>query len=124
MPFLLRWAINALALWVALSFVPGVEYHGPVAPFIVVALIFGVVNSLVRPVAKLVTCPFIVLTLGLFTFIVNAAMFWLTAVLAQALGIPFLVHGIAPAFFGALLASAVSAVLTLLAQPRRQTPDR
>ena len=48
MPFLLRWAINALALWVALSFVPGVEYHGPVAPFIVVALIFGVVNSLVR----------------------------------------------------------------------------
>lgn len=73
MSFLLRLIINAVALWVATQVVPGVNYTGSIGPFLVVALIFGLINATLRPITKLLTCPLILLTLGLFTFIVNAS---------------------------------------------------
>lgn len=80
---IVRLVINAAALYVAARLVPGVHLgEGPnvaVTSLLLVALIFGLVNALIKPIVKLVTCPAYILTLGLFTFIVNAAMLQLTA---------------------------------------------
>jgi putative membrane protein len=111
-PFLLRLLVNAVARWVATRLVPGVRYEGDVLPFLGVALIFGVVNAVLRPLTQLFTCPLILLTLGLFTFIVNAAMLWCTSTLAGALGLGFHVEGFVAAFLGALVVSLVSMLLS------------
>jgi len=111
--FLLRLIINAVALWVATQVVPGVNYTGSIGPFLVVALIFGLINATLRPLTKLLTCPLILLTLGLFTFIVNGLMLWLTGTLATSLGLGFRVAGFWPAFLGALVVSIISTLLSL-----------
>lgn len=113
MGFLLRLIVNAVALWVATQVVPGVRYAGDLLPFLLVALIFGLINATLRPITKLLTCPLILLTLGLFTFIVNGLMLWLTSSLAGALGLGFHVDGYWPAFLGALVVSLVSTVLSM-----------
>lgn len=108
--FLLRWLINALAIYVAAKVVPGIYVQGEGA-IILVALILGLVNALIRPLVKLVTCPLIILTLGLFTFIINALMLELTAWVAGQLGAGFEVRGFWAAFLGALVISLVSLAL-------------
>jgi putative membrane protein len=113
MPFLFRLLVNAAALWVATQLVPGVTYEGTVPGFIALALIFGVINATLRPVLKLLTCPLILLTLGLFALIVNGLMLWLTSSLASALGLGFRVAGFWPAFWGALVVSIVSTLLSM-----------
>jgi putative membrane protein len=79
-----------------------------------VALVFGLVNALIRPLLSLLTCPLIILTLGLFTLVINAAMLLLTSALSGAVGLAFVVDGFWPAFWGALIVSIVSFVVTLL----------
>jgi putative membrane protein len=79
-----------------------------------VALIFGLVNALVRPVLKLLSCPLVLLTLGLFIFVINAAMLLLTSAIAQSLGLQFYVDGFVSALFGSIIISVVSIVLTAL----------
>lgn len=74
MKFLLRLLATAAALWIATQIVPGVEHTGPWASLLLVALVFGLLNAVVRPLLKLLTCPLILLTLGLFTFVINALM--------------------------------------------------
>lgn len=113
MGFLLRLLVNAVALWVATQVVTGVHYEGDVLPFLVVALIFGVINATLRPLTKLVTCPLILLTLGLFTFIVNGLMLWLTSGLAESLGLGFHVDSYWAAFLGAIVVSIVSTLLSM-----------
>ena len=113
MSFLVRLIVNAIALWVATALVPGVTYEGGWPPFVVVALIFGVINATLRPLTKLLTCPLILLTLGLFALVVNGLMLWLTSTLASSLGIGFHVSGFWSAFFGALVVSIVSALLSV-----------
>ena len=113
MGFLLRLLVNAVALWVATQVVTGVHYEGDVLPFLVVALIFGVINATLRPLTKLVTCPLILLTLGLFTFIVNGLMLWLTSSLAESLGLGFHVDSYWAAFLGAIVVSIVSTLLSM-----------
>ncbi len=113
MSFLLRLIINAVALWVATQVVPGVSYTGSVGPFLVVALIFGLINATLRPLTKMLTCPLILLTLGLFTLIVNGLMLWLTGTLATSLGLGLRVVGFWPAFLGALVVSIISTLLSL-----------
>jgi len=108
---LLRWAGTSLALWVATEVVPGVEYHGPWWGLLLVAVVFGLVNALVRPVVVLLTCPFVLLTLGLGLLLVNGAMLGLTAWLA---GDWLTVDGCFPAVLGALLISIVSFFFNLL----------
>ncbi len=112
MPFAIRLLVNAAALWVATQIVPGVTYDGGVVPFLCVALVFGVINATLRPVTKVITFPLIILTLGLFALVVNGLMLWLTSSLSASLGIGFHVTGFWPAFFGALVVSIVSAVLS------------
>ena len=113
MKLILRILINAAALWAAAYFVPGIRAGG-VGSLLAVAVVFGVVNALVRPVLKLLSCPIILLTLGLFTLVINALMLLLTAWVGRQLGIEFTVDGFVAAFLGALVVSIVSTVLSWL----------
>jgi putative membrane protein len=119
MSFIIRLLVNAAALFVATRVVPGVTYAGDAVPFLGVALVFGIVNAFIRPVAKLLTFPIIILTLGIFSLIVNGLMLWLTSALSGALGLGFHVSGFWAAFFGALVVSIVSLLLhVFLREPR------
>ena len=114
MRFLIRLLVNMAALWAATRIVPGVTYSGGAAGLLGVALIFGLVNAVLRPITKLVTCPLILITLGLFTFVVNGLMLWLTSSLAGSVGLAFHVAGFWAAFWGALVVSFVSVLLSFL----------
>jgi putative membrane protein len=114
MKFVVRLLVNAAALWVATQVVPGVDYRGTALPFFGVALVFGIVNAFIRPAAKLLAFPIIILTLGLFALVVNGLMLWLTSALSGALGLRFHVSGFWAALFGALVVSLVSTLLSLL----------
>jgi putative membrane protein len=118
MSLIIRLLVNAAALWVATRIVPGVTYRGDVLPFLGVALVFGIVNAFIRPVAKLLTLPIIILTLGLFALVVNGLMLWLTSALSGALGLGFHVSGFWAAFVGALVVSLVSTLLSLIVVDR------
>jgi len=124
MRLLLRWLINAVALLVAAWLVPGIGLgaanHAPTqndwTTLAVVALIFGVVNAIIRPIVMLLSLPLTILTLGLFTFVINALMLLLTSGIAQRLHLGFRVDGFWSAFVGALVISIVSFVLSRLAR--------
>ena len=122
MPFLVRLLVNAAALWVATRLVPGVSFTGGWLPLLAVALVFGVLNAFIRPVTKLLTCPLILLTLGLFSFVVNGLMLWLTSALSGALDLGFHVTGFWAAFLGALVVSLVSTILSMLVTEQGTQP--
>lgn len=113
MRFLIRLLINAAALWIATQIVPGVTHTGRWTSLLLVALVFGVLNAVVRPILKLLTCPLIVLTLGLFTFVINALMLWLTSVVSESFSLGFHVDGFGSAFLGALVVTVVSVLLSV-----------
>ncbi len=113
MRFLIRLIITAVALWAAVALVNGITFTGGWLSLLIVALIFGLVNAFVRPLLKLLTCPFILLTLGLIIFVINALMLWLTSALSASLGLGFHVSGFAAAFWGALVVSIVSVLLSI-----------
>lgn len=112
MAFFIRLLVNAAALWVATQIVPGVSYAGGLWPFLGVAFVFGLVNATIGPITKLLTCPLILLTLGLFALVINGLMLWLTSSLSESFGWGFRVTGFWPAFFGGLVVSIVSALLS------------
>ena len=114
MRFLLRLLATAAALWAAVALVEGIRYTGDILGLLGVALVFGIVNAVIRPVLKLLTCPLVVLTLGLFVFVLNAFLLWLTAEIAQAVGLGFVVEGFLAALIGALIVGIISTVLNLL----------
>jgi putative membrane protein len=101
-------------LWVATRVVPGVTYTGGWMPLLAVALVFGVVNTFVRPIAKILTFPIVILTLGLFLLVINGSMLWLTSALSDAMNLGFHVQGFLAAFLGALVVSIVSGLLSLM----------
>jgi putative membrane protein len=105
--------INAAALWVATEVVDGISFTGTVPTLLGVALVFGVLNVVVRPILKLLTFPFLILTLGLFIFVLNAVMLLLTSAASNALGLGFHVEGFVPALIGALVVSIISYGLSL-----------
>lgn len=127
---ILRLLINAIALWVAITFVPGIHAPQNWLAILGLALIFGLVNALFRPLLKFLTCPLILLTLGLFTLLINTGLFWLTGVVGGYFNVGFTVDGFWPAFWGALIVSLVSLALTLLVKDelegrrRRPAPQR
>jgi putative membrane protein len=112
--FLLRLLVNAAALWIATQIVPGVRHSGPWTSLLLVALVFGLLNAIVRPILQLLTCPLILLTLGLFTFVINALMLWLTSAVSESFGLGFHVDGFIPAFLGALVVTVVSVLLSVI----------
>ena len=117
--FILKVLVNAAALWVATQLVPGVTYSGDWVPFLGVAVIFGAINATIRPLAKALTFPLIIVTLGVFALVVNGLMLWLTSSLSGALGFGFHVSGFWAAFFGALVVSLVSTALWAFARDER-----
>lgn len=113
MNFLLRLIITAVALWVAEALIPGIEHTGTALELIGVALVFGIVNAVIRPVLLMLTCPLVLLTLGLFIFVLNALMLWLTGAVSQALDLGFAVYGFVPALLGGLVVGLVSTALNI-----------
>jgi putative membrane protein len=101
--FLIRVLVNALAIWLATEIVPGIEARG-VTTVVVSALVLGLVNAVVRPVLLVLTLPLTLVTLGLFLFVLNALCLWLTSAAVPG----FEVRGFWPAFWGALIVSALS----------------
>lgn len=124
--FLIKVVVNALAIWVATLVVPGISATGrgtdlgnQVLTFLVIGLIFGLVNAVVKPVVALLALPLYVLTLGLFSFIVNALMLELTSWISQATPLTFTVDDFFwSAVLGAVVVTFVSMVLNLV------LPDR
>lgn len=114
MTILLRLAINAAALWAAARFIDGISYAGSWPGLVAVALVFGVVNTFIRPVLRFFSFPVTILTLGLFTLVINALMLMLTAWIASRLDIAFTVRGFVPALLGAVCVSVLSMVLGAL----------
>lgn len=114
--FILRLLINAIALYLAVLFVPGLELQSTNLSLIWLALIFGIVNALFRPLLQFLTCPLIILTLGLFTLVINTFLFWLTSVIGQSFGIALLISDPVwwNAFLGGLIVSIVSVVMTMI----------
>jgi putative membrane protein len=113
MRLLLRWLIASVALFAAAWLVPGIEVD-PEAYWIygVMAVILGLVNAVVRPILEFLTCPLVLLTLGLFVFVINAATLWLASWLAvNVFDVGFRVNGFLAAFLGALVVSVVTLVL-------------
>ena len=117
MNFLIKVAVNAVALWVAAWLVPGIgfgdgKFGSKFATVLLVALVFGLVNAVVKPIAKFLSFPVIILTLGLFTFIVNAFMLQLTEWIADPLGLSFTIDEFFwDAVLGAIVITIVSMVL-------------
>jgi putative membrane protein len=113
--FIIRWAINAAALYAAISLVPGIEAQSVGWGAILgLALIFGLVNALISPILKFLTCPLILLTLGLFTLLINTFIFYLAGQIGTWFGIGFQVSGFGAAFLGGLVTSVVSIFLTMI----------
>lgn len=124
MRFIIRTIITAVSLWAAVALIPGIEYQGAWWGLLLVAMVFGLINALVRPALVLLSCPLIVLTLGLFIFVLNAFLLWLTGQVSGALGIDFQVTGFFAAVVGGIIVGMVSTVLNLLvgtkAGPRKR----
>ena len=116
---ILRWLITTLAIFAAVSLVPGITFVGPGWELGLVAAVFALVNIGLRPLLSLLTCPLIILTLGLFGLVINALLLLLTAWIASSLGIQFMIDGFWPAFWGGLIISIVTLILTLLAGEQR-----
>ena len=114
MKLLLRWLISAISLYVAVLIVPGISVEGTAwIAFTVMALVLGLVNALVRPILKLLSCGFIIITLGLFVFVINAGSFMLASTIAQNwFGIGFYVDSFGAALLGSIIVSVVSVILS------------
>ena len=112
--FILRLAINAIALYLAVLILPGIDLRGSYVSIIWLALIFGLVNALFGPLLKFLTCGLILLTLGLFTLVINGFLFYVTALIGQWFDIGLLIHD--PiwwnSFLGGLVVSIVSIIMT------------
>ena len=120
---LTRVAVVAVSLWVCTLIVPGIDNTaattgGRIGTFVVVGLIFGLVNATLKPLIKTIGCAFYLVTLGLIGLIVNALLFLLVGYLAGGLGLPFTVGGFGAAFVGAIVVSVVGFLLHIV------VPDR
>lgn len=113
MHFLIRLLINTLALWITTKVVSGIIHTGPAVSLLLVALVFGVLNALVRPLLKILTFPLLILTLGLFTLVLNSVMLLLTSAVSSAFDLGFHVRGFWPAFWGALVISIINMVFSI-----------
>jgi putative membrane protein len=102
MKFVMRIVVTAISLWAATRLISGITFHGNWLGLAGVALVFGVLNF-----------PLLIITLGLFTFVLNAVMLLITSALASTLGLDFHVAGFWPAFWGAIVIGIVSLLLSM-----------
>lgn len=122
MKLIIRLLINAVALYAAVALLND-TYIFPSTDnwldFIWLALIFGLVNAIIRPIVLALSCPIIVLTLGLGTLLVNMLMFWLAGLIGNEFGVGFTVNGFLGAFLGALIVGVVSFILSAIFRESR-----
>lgn len=111
---ILRVMINALSIVAAVKLVEGITFSGQWWKMIIIGAIFGFVNSLIKPIVTFFTFPFIILTLGIFTLIINTLMLIITAHLSESLDLGLQIKGFWPAFWGAIIVSIVSITLSWL----------
>lgn len=113
MKLILRWLIIAVSLFVAAWIVPGIAVEGDAwVVYTVMALVLGLVNALIRPILKLLSCGFMIVTLGLFAFVINAGTFLLSSYIAQNwFNVGYSVEGFGAALLGSIIVSIVSVVL-------------
>jgi putative membrane protein len=116
---LIRIVLNAVAVWIATLLVGGVNVTTDstgekIATLVVVGAILGLVNATIKPIVKLLSLPLVVLTLGLFALVVNGLLFWLVAAVSNGLGAPFQVDGFWSGFWGAIVVSIVSWLLSIV----------
>ncbi|GAB2944260.1 phage holin family protein [Micromonospora polyrhachis] len=119
MAFLIRLVVTAIALWITTLVVPGITVSGRSAginalTLLAVALIFGIVNAVLKPVIRVVGCVFYLVTLGLFALVVNALLFLLTDWIASLFDLPFKVDGFWAAFWGAIVVAVVAWLISLV----------
>ena len=130
--FLIRWAINGLALYAAIYLLPGLGVENDItSTYIWLGLIFGLLNASVRPILQLLTCPLILLTLGMFTLVINTAMFYITRWVGSFFNMNLHIENFWVAFLGAFIVSVISLVLSMIfrdelkdRRKRRKRPDR
>ncbi|NOX63790.1 MAG: phage holin family protein [Chloroflexi bacterium] len=113
MRILVRLLINAVALWLTSWLLPGITLSQDVLQILIVAAIYGLVNTFIRPIVKLLTLPINIVTLGLFTLVINAFMLLLTTIFTDALTVEGgLIGGFVNAFIAAIVISVISTVLS------------
>jgi len=130
LPFLKRWLITTVAVWLASHIVPGIYYT--TSGLFLAALLLGLLNAFVRPVMMVLSLPLLIFTLGLFMLVINALLLWSVGTVLKG----FRVEGFAAAFWGSLVISITSLVLNILTKsgdarmeirsgkpPRRPPPD-
>lgn len=124
--FILRWVINGIGLYLAILILPGIDLTSGLVSIIWLALIFGVINALFAPILKFLTCPLILLTLGLFTLVINTFLFWLTSVIGRSFGLEMVIADPVwwNAFLGGLVVSIVSVVMTLIFKDELKSKGR
>ena len=123
MGIIIRLVITAVSLWIATLVISGIELTtesvpGQIGTLLAVAVIFGVVNAVLRPIIKTVGCAFYIITLGLISLIVNALLFLLVGWIADRVGLAFSINGFWSAFWGAIVVAVVSWILHVI------IPDR
>ncbi len=112
---LIRWGISAASIFVAAWLLPGISVHGGGwSVYFVMAIILGLVNAILRPILKLLTCPLVLLTLGLFTLVINGIALWVASLIARSMGVHFYVADFWSAFLGAIIISVVSVILNAI----------
>jgi len=127
MGFIVRTLVTALALWIATLIVGGIKVEGEstlsnTLTLLAVAVIFGLVNAILKPLIKIFGCFFYIITLGLIAFVVNALLFLLVSWLADLLDLPFHVDGFWAAFWGAISVGVVSWAINLVIPDRKPEP--
>jgi putative membrane protein len=126
MKLVIRWVVSTLALFAAAYLIPGIRVEDPSAwmVYALMALILGLVNAVIRPLLKLLSCPLIFLTLGVFVLVINGASFLLAARIAEALGVGFYVDGFWSALLGALIVSVISVFFNIFLKDRNEGVSR
>jgi putative membrane protein len=112
---LIRWGVIALAVWVTSLLLPGMTIHGGIQGVLMVSLVFGLINAIIKPIVKLLTCPLVILTLGLFVLVINTLMLMLTAFfMSDYLTLSGSFNGFFTAFFASIIISIVTSVMNLI----------
>jgi putative membrane protein len=117
---LIQIAINAIALWVAVVIVPGLDFTGREWwKWVLVAIAFSLVNTYLRPILRIITLPISILTLGIFLLIINAFMILLVGAISSQLDLGFTVHDFGAALLGAIVVAVVGFILAVVLAPAR-----
>jgi putative membrane protein len=112
--FVIRLIANAVAIFAAVKLLPGLHFDGTLVQLLGVALVFGVLNAFLKPLLKILTCPLILLTLGLFALVLNGCMLLITAYVSQRLGFDFRVDGLWWALIGGIVIGFISTAVAMI----------